>query len=186
MKLKHISLSAVLLAAFTVGALASPINYDFSGLLSATDSGGNAYGTFTVDGGTLSAFSFAIEGHYFSNTSLFASGSDGADDAGNPLLQFSYIGAGSQAFNFYLDFGPGGFPGPVNVAAFNQGGFSQQSGLFAIGTFTESPVSIALYSGSVTEAVTTPEPTSLLLLFSGLLLLGGVAWRERRREETAG
>lgn len=154
-------------------AMASPINYAFSGTLTG---GGQVTGTFTLDAYTtiISAFSFDLNGHpLLDSSSNVVVDSESFTDLEQPLLDFQ-VGSGAGLVG--LDFAVYQLPGDL-VPGFIFNSNNYQSVEYTLDQ------SISFVSGNV---VVTPEPSSWLLLTGGLLVAAVWCWKKREDWALAG
>ena len=151
---------------------------------------GGAGGAFTVSG-AFYAYSGAEDGTYY--LAMGPVGSDGtlsqtfSDTAGQHYtfsFWFASVGDNPSDFSAYWD---GGTPllsltNPNTGAAWSEYSYSVTgTGSDTIQfNFRDDPAYMVLDNVSVSPVTTTPEPSSLLLLGSGLLTVGGVIRRKFR------
>ena len=151
---------------------------------------GGAGGAFTVSG-AFYAYSGAEDGTYY--LAMGPVGSDGtlsqtfSDTAGQHYtfsFWFASVGDQGSDFSAYWD---GGAP-LLSLTNPNTGAAWSEYSYSVTGTgsdtiqfhFRDDPAYMVLDNVSVSQSGTTPEPSSLLLLGSGLLTVGGVIRRKFR------
>jgi PEP-CTERM motif-containing protein len=172
------SITALVLLALTglvPTASASPVTWDLSGV--TFTSGASASGSFVYDALTItySSIDITVSGAAFGNGTYTildpGFGSSGSEIVAVPSVLADFTGTPVLAFDFASPLTDAG--GTIALLA-NGHGIQQCVDALCGSSFTVD----ALLAGSVTTSVTsTPEPSSLLLLGSGLL---GLMLRRKR------
>jgi hypothetical protein len=107
-------------------------------------------------------------------SSDLSDGSPGAGDAPSAPVDFtSTPGGGMGPGNTPSGLGPGGYPGLGNLGPWNGGGPG--------GGPRVSGLAPTLDQGDPGDLASTPEPGTLVLVGSNLVLLGAAAWKRCRR-----
>ena len=168
--LKSLTMIACAIVLFAGGwrsALASPVDYNFTGTLWASD--GDVTGTFTYDSGSITNYSFLLPPSVpnpVSGSSYTLDDSDGGT-----------LNLGTNQFRFYAGLYSGAYFTNLDLYFTLTGGVLQfvpgSSGLTQRSNSTGGPVFTALFvGGAANPLATTPLPAALPLFASGLGALG--------------